>query len=360
MKKLIVLVSALLLVSMVAVASDVTLSGEVEQRYMQDFNNKAYSQSPVVELKLDAVVDDNASLYLELEEGGPNIGSNFDKAHFTLDLGGIFDLPVGVTVRTGWDEYDQFDAVKITVGEYEDVIGSDGQAWGHEINIAATEQVAVRALWANDAGLEYYSAGVAVTYDPVYVEASYVNRSSGNDATDTFYLVEDSSKGDVEAGVEFAMDVADGINVAAAASIDYDLEADTGIDEDALATAGDSYWKFGAAAAVTYNEMATLGIALRGEQESTAKSMQVDISAAPIEGLEVFLIAGIGLDSDLYDDAFESFEGSVKYMIGASTWYAGLQWSAETAPEVIASEKGDFGPENADMMALFIRGELKF
>ena len=346
MRKLIVLVSALLLVSMVAIASDVTLSGEVEQKWAQDFNAKAYTENPQVEVKLDAVVDDNASLYIEFEEAAPNIGFNFDKAHFTLDLGGIFDLPVGVTLRTGWDEYDQFDAVKVTFGEYEDIIGSDTQTWGHEVNIAATEQVALRVLWGNDPGLEYYSAGVAVTYDPVYVEVSYVNISSAIGV-----VTEDAAKGDIEAGVEFMQEVADGIDVAAAATLDFDLEEDT---------TGDSHWAYGAALQGTYNDMVTVGAALRGEQDSEASSLQVDISATPVENVTVFLVAGLGLDSDIYADAFESFEGSVMFMLGPSTWYAGLLWSADTAVNVIASEKADFVAEVPDMMAIFMRAELKY
>jgi len=345
MRKLIVLVSALLLVSMVAIASDVTFSGEVEQRWANDFNNKNYEQGPVVEVKIDAVVDDNASLYIELEEGTSGIDvatAPFDKAHFTLDLGGIFDLPVGVTLRTGWDEYDQFDAVKVTFGEYEDIIGSDKQTWGHEINVAATEQVAIRVLWANDPGEEYYSAGVAVTYDPIYVEVSYVN-------IDT--VVEDPAKGDIEAGVEFMQEVADGIDVAAAATLDFDLED---------ATLGESHWAYGAALQGTYNDMVTVGAALRGEQDSAAQSLQVDISATPVEAVTLFLVAGIGLDSDIYADAFESFEGSAMFMIGPSTWYAGLLWSAESAVNVIASEKADFVTEVPDMMAIFMRAELKY
>jgi hypothetical protein len=345
MRKLIVLVSALLLVSMVAIASDTTFSGEVEQRWANDFNNKNYEQGPVVELKIDVVVDDTASLYLELEEGTSGIDvatAPFDKAHFTLDLGGIFDLPVGVTVRTGWDEYDQFDAVKVTFGEYEDIIGSDKQTWGHEINVAATEQIAFRVLWANDPGEEYYSAGVAVTYDPIYVEVSYVNIDA---------VVEDAAKGDIEAGVEFMQEVADGIDVAAAATLDFDLED---------ATLGESHWAYGAALQGTYNDMVTVGAALRGEQDSAAQSLQVDISATPVEAVTLFLVAGIGLDSDIYADAFESFEGSAMFMIGPSTWYAGLLWSAESAVNVIASEKADFVAEVPDMMAIFMRAELKY
>jgi len=394
MKRLIVLVSALLLVSMVAIASDVTFSGEVEQRWMNDFNNKEYQEAPQVEIKLNAVVDDTASIYIEIEEGGSGLGQSttvtgtgtgtagpfdetalgvdingdgdatdtaayvgvatdvsasgsqriLDKAYFDLDLGAIFMLPVGVTIRTGWDEYDLFDAAKITVGEYEDVIGTDWQEWGHQIDVAVNDMIAIRALWANNPDYKRYSVGVAVTYDPVYVEIGYVEM--GSDEIDS-----EIGKGNIEVGSEFAMDVADGINVAAAVDLKYDLNN---------AATDDTAWLLGAGAAVTYNDMVTLGLAFRGMTDSEANSMQVDLSASPLENITVFLIAGIGLDSDIYDDAFESFEGSVQMMIGPSTWYAGMIWSAETAPTVIASEKADFITEKADMMGIFMRAELKY
>jgi hypothetical protein len=372
MKKLIVLVSALLLVSMVAIAqSDVTFSGEVEQRWLNDFNNKEYQQGPVVEIKLNAVVDDTASIYIEIEEGGSGLGIDtsvegtvtdtgtgipeditstgsqriLDKAYFDIDLGAIFMLPVGVTLRTGFDEYDQFDAAKDTVGEYEDVIGTDTSTWGHELNVMINEMITVRAILANDPGDEYYSFGAAVTYDPLYVEVSYVNL--GND----FGTPEDPGKGDIEVGTEFIMEVVDGILLDLVVDLDYDLEEEL---------TGDPEWMIGAGLAVTYNDLVTLGLAFRGMTDSEANSMQVDVSATPIEGVTVFLIAGLGLDSDIYDDAFESFEGSVMFMLGPSTWYAGLLWSAESAVNVIASEKADFVTEKADMLGVFMRAELKY
>jgi hypothetical protein len=344
MKKLIVLVSALLLVSMVAVASDVTISGQVEQRWAYDYASNLYGESPEIEVKVDAVVDDNASLYIELEETDYNAGI-FDKAHFTLDLGGIYDLPVGVTLRTGIDEYDLFDAVKITEGEYEDVIGSDWVLFGHEVNIEINEMIAARVLWANDIDVKGWSAGVAVTYDPVYVEVGYVDVASAE-------IDGEIGKGDLDAGAEFAMDVADGINVAAAAAIDYDLNE---------ATADEAQWLLGAAVAVAYQELATLGIAFRGMTDSEANAMQIDVAVSPIEAVTIYLIAGLGLDSDVYDDSFDSFEGSVKFMVGPSTWYVGAQWYAETGTG-IASEKADFVDESvlADSFVGFMRAELEY
>jgi hypothetical protein len=357
MKKLIVLVAALLLVSMAAFAqSDVTFSGEVEQRWSMDLNNKSYYQAPVVEVKLDAVVDDTAKLYIELEEGATpgsaapfdwGFAGPFDKANFTLDVGAIFDLPVGVTVITGIDEYDLFDAAKVTPGEFEDVIGTDWVLFGHQVDIAVNDMIAVRALWANDPGVIGYSFGVAVTYDPVYVEVGYVEVGSAElDPKDT-------GVGDVEVGAEFIQDVADGINVAVAASLDYDLNE---------STTDDSAFMYGAGVNVTYNEMITAGGAVRGMTDSELNSAQIDISIMPLETVTIFLFAGLGLDGDLYDDLFDSFEGSVMFMIGPSTWYAGLQWTSENSGNIvgIASEKDDFVTETQDEMAIFMRAELKY
>jgi hypothetical protein len=345
MRKLIVLVSALLLVSMVAIASDVTLSGEVEQRWSNDFNNKTYFEAPQVEIKLDAVVDDTAKLYIELEETDYNIGI-FDKANFTLDLGAIFDLPVGVSLITGIDEYDLFDAAKVTPGEFEDVIGTDWVLFGHQIDVMVNDMVTIRGLWANDPSVKGYSVGVAVNYEPVYVEVGYVEVGSAE-------IDSDIGAGDLEVGTEFAMDVADGINVAAAATLDYDLNE---------ATTDDTAFQYGFGFNVTYNEMITAGAAIRGMTDSELNSAQIDISVMPLETVTIYLFTGLGLDSDVYDDVFDSFEGSVKYMIGPSTWYTGIQWTSENSGNIvgIASEKDDFVTEVPDELALFMRAELKY
>jgi hypothetical protein len=351
MKKLIVLVAALLLIGTAAFAqmmSDVTISGEVETRWLNDYTNKAFEQNPEVIVGVNATVDENSSVYIELEEGprAEFTGTSdatfpFDKAYFTLDLGGIFDLPVGVTVRTGFDEYDPFDAAKVTFGEWEDVIGTDAHAWGNEINVAATEQVAIRVLWANDFALKQFAAGVAVTYDPIYVETSFV--TSG----------EDASAGSIESGAEFAMDVADGINVGAAVTMYYDLED---------ATTTDSLWKLGAAVTATYNDMATLGVAFRGMTDSEVNSLQIDLSAMPTEMVGVFVAVGLGLDDAVYPEMLDSIEGSVQVMLGPSTWYFGVISVTDSARTgaIIAREKSDFVTPANDSLSAFVRGELKY
>jgi hypothetical protein len=346
MRKLIVLVSALLLVSMVAIASDVTISGVVEERWMQDFGAKSFSavNDNVVELKFDFMVDDNAKAYIEFEEaaaqlGDPTLANVFDRANFTLNLSGIYDLPVGVSVITGFDEFDQFDAVKVSPSESEDVIGADMNVWGNQIDVAINDMIAIRTLWANDFGMEYWSAGVAVTYDPVYVEASYVNK----DATD-------QGKGFMEGGVEFTMDVADGMNVAAAGTVSYDIEE---------TVSGDSFFKYGVAGAFTYNEMVTLALILLGETDAEANYLQIDVKAMPTEMITAYVFAGIGLDDTKYPETFDGAEVAVETKVGAAVFTVGLMYIPDGGTGT-ANEKSDYYTASTDSTSLFFRGKLAF
>jgi hypothetical protein len=349
MKKLIVLVAVVLLVGTTAFAqmmSDVTISGKVEERWMQDFGAKSFSDvgDNIVELKFDAMVDDNAKAYIELEEnaaqlGDPTLANVFDRANFTLNLGGIYDLPVGVSVITGFDEYDQFDAVKVSPSESEDVIGSDMNVWGNQIDVAVNDMIAIRTLWANDFALEYWSAGVAVTYDPVYVEASYVNI----DATE-------QGKGNIESGVEFTTDVADGMNVAAAGTIKYDLE-DT--------ASGDAMFYYGVAGAFTYNEMITVAAILKGETDHEAAYAQIDVKAMPTEMITAYLFAGIGLDDAVYPETFDGAEVAVEAKVGAAVFTIGLMYVPDGGTGE-ANEKSDFQTPSTDSTSLFFRGKLEF
>ena len=91
MKKLIVLVSALLLVSMVVAASDVTVGGKVSYRWMQDIGNMEFYEQAAkerVEVKINATVDDYntvAVVLREMEAG--DAGASVHRANFTTDMG---------------------------------------------------------------------------------------------------------------------------------------------------------------------------------------------------------------------------------------------------------------------------------
>lgn len=355
MRKLVVL-AMLLVAGMLWAQATVTLTGEVETRWLQNFTGKETLQWPEVVVGVNAKVDDNNTLYIEFEEGsrtefydqlpvvtadaGVGLPGGFDKAYFTSNIGAILKLPVALTWRTGFDEYDLFDAVKVTFGEWEDTIGSDLHSWGNEINVNV-DPVVVRFAWSSDFSWTYkgFLAGIAATVAPLYFEVGYYEKA------------EETGKGDVEAGVEFAQDMAEGINVAAAGTVNYDIEN----------AAGDAQWTAGAAVLVTYNKMVSGGVAWKGVQDNEAGGLQVDLWAKPSAGqpLEIYAALGIGLDEDLYAETMDSFEGSLMYKFGASTWYLGLLWIADGGTG-IAREKSDFVNPGTDSTSLFMRAELKY
>jgi hypothetical protein len=419
MKKLIVLVILGLFVASFAMAQDAVVTAEVEARYEQDFTNKDWKEGNIVELEFTATVDDYNELYIELEEGGAGIdesisvsgtdsgGDDFedsfslpllDRAYFTTDLGGIFMLPINLTVRTGFDEYKLFDAAKVTPGEYEDVIGSNFKSWGHRIE-GGNDMITVRAAWANDPGLEELLIGASATIGPAYIEAGYfaaraeedqgvtvlgvtVGEDDGVDTDGEAYENGDFiGMGDIEIGVEFAADVADGMNVAAAATIDYDLSEEFITDPGDVASADvdtGAYWTAGLGAVFTYMDMYKIGVAWKTEQENVAGGAQVNLWGAPIadQPLEILIVLGLLLDPDTsWEDAdgdtvgslFDSLEASVMYEFGASVWYLGLFYSNGGGD--IAAEKSDFYKDHPALdgdgktqasTALFVRAELKY
>ncbi len=51
----------------------------------------------------------------------------------------------------------------------------------------------------------------------------------------------------------------------------------------------------------------------------------------PVAGkpLEIYIVAGLGLNSDLYAETFDSLEASVKYTIGKTAYYLGYYFQAD-------------------------------
>ena len=215
MKKLIVLVAALLLVSVVAMA-DTTVNGVLDYRAKNDSKDEVFSNYGVVELKINAAIDDNTSAYVELEEGPKTTGYDtggfgLDKAHFTVNAGAALDLPVGVAITAGFNEFKVKDGIKVTKGEYEDWIGIAMDAWGYQIEVmpVADMDVTLRATFTGDWDTEGMLIGAYGTIDPVTFEVGYlVPTGASTDA------------GVIEAGAEFGMEACPGM-LGVAATMDY-------------------------------------------------------------------------------------------------------------------------------------------
>ena len=369
MKKLIVLVAALLLVSMVVAASDVTVGGKISYRWMQDIENMVFYDQATkerVETKINATVDDYNTLAVTLRnaESG-DFSASVHRANFTTDIGAVLGLPVGVTLKTGFDEYKASpDKSFVNWGEYEDVLGTATKAWGQKIEIAAHEYVNLVAFWAysTDFDKQNWGAGVNGTVSMVTYEAALLGAGK-----------EEIGEGNLEIGLSTAMDVADGINVAGSLGFDYLLDAEAYSDEanwDAAEAAAitaleeDSFipseWQLGVGVKATYNEMASLGIGYKTAAAAKALaldklgSMQVDLWAMPIADQPLELLVAIGLalddtvefsdadDADAYQPSlFNSLEVSAKYKFGAAEFYLGYLYTGVNTSLGYTNADGD-------------------
>jgi hypothetical protein len=343
MKKLFVLVAALLLVSMVA-AAEVTVSGKVEIRELTDFNDETFANDGIVELKFDATVDENNSVYIEIEEEGtPDFGKVtegitvllFDRAHFTSNIGAMLGLPVGVEIKAGFNEWKGSDAMGVSKGDYEDFYGDDFKAWGYQVEVMAADFVTLRTTFGGDWDGEEWLIGAYGTYDPITYEVFYI--------VDTDYDVAD---GEIQGGGEYHGDVADGIALGASVAGKYELDSEI--------------WALGVGVDVLYNDTLRAGVGYRTEKDKETGAMQVDLSAvppAPVD-LEVFLAVGLALDEGYQtdDETFDSLDFGVKLDVGAE-FYVGYLYSK--AGGNIGKEWAEISPTGEEG-AVYLRGVLSF
>jgi hypothetical protein len=360
MKKLIVLV--MLLMAAVLWAQDLTITGKIEYMYAQDLAaGKEFSDKPMYELKFNFDVDEFNTAYLEFEEGpmSPGFASQAsadsgyaitangaplpDKAWFQTDIGAAFDLPVGLTFKFGLEEWNNKDGIKVTKSEWEDFLGeADFRTWGAQVEIMPADVATIRAQWAWNQDPKNILIGAYGTIDPVTYEVTYTNNK------------QDLDQGWIEAGAEFATDVTSDINVAVALMGEYDMS-------DAADALGIRYG-LQAGAQALYKGMASLGLAWRGIEDYIAGGLQVQVWAMPIADtpLELYGLVGLGLDSDVYPESFDSLEISVKYSFGKAEYWIGYFYAPAGSGGIAkeALDEGVAGLGTSDTGAIWVRGKI--
>jgi hypothetical protein len=358
MKKLIVLVAALLLVGTMAMA-DATVNGKVEYRTLADNTDEVFTNAGIIELKINGTIDDNTSVYIELEEGPKLTGYTFpgvfglDKVHITVDAGAALDLPIGVTIRAGFDEYKVKDGIKVTKGEYEDWLGFATDDWGYQIELMpiADMDVTIRTQLTGDWDAEGMLIGAYGTIDPVTFEASYVVPGGWTEG------------GVIEAGAESTLEVGPGM-LGVAAVLDYylDAEADGYTDYD-----GDIEFAAGVDFAME-DGLVRAGAALRGNSDDALGGVAIYLSSAPpqAEGLEAFLSIGLAVADSFATDTtaeatpesgLDSVDFGLSYKIGGATFYAGYLYSTEGGK--IAKEWAELDPSGEEG-AIYLRASAEF
>jgi hypothetical protein len=233
MKKLIVLVSVMLLVALGAFA-DTTVAGEVEYQAESDLAD-GYNGMTVVELNFTATPTDYDTVHIDLEpDGGARDGGILEEAWFVSDLGGRYMLPVGLLLYYGFEEYESAGVGQVTFAELEySVLDWNPQGWGTKVSIGPIADIAtldVVWLFSDSAGSGYgtsnnsYDALVDLhgTIDPVDFQVAYADEVTNGDGERAF----GAGKLGVAAG--YGMDLTSDLGLKTGAKFAYDIDAPTG------------------------------------------------------------------------------------------------------------------------------------
>jgi hypothetical protein len=406
-----------------------TMGLRLDYQWANDFGpGKEFSDRPNIELKFNWVADDLTTAYVELEEGPLNSQGDtalvtaagvddagdevlvletatgnaasmggfrsirttladqgydnriagLDKAYFTTNVGKALKLPVPVSVMYGYNEWNNADGIKVTKTEFEDYLGeADIRTWGAQVEIKPDPAITLRSNWAwNPGAMPYENSefliGAYGTVAPITYEVTFF--------THDMVL----GKNWIEGGAEFNQDMTPDVNLAVAFMGEYDMAdgaayadrmgggPDVAIPAYGWASGGgltvpDAQLQLQAGVQVMYQKMFGVGLAWRGAEDMWGGALQPQFYYTPKPGdpLEVFLQIGLGLDSDAFDQTFDSLEFAFRYTMGKVQWYLGWLYGVDLN-RGIAREWSDFdvagmvvGKVGGETNAIFMRGNLQ-
>lgn len=364
MKKLIVLAIAMLLVSLGAFA-EVTLSGEIEYQWATDFAS-GFNDTTVIEINLTANVDDYDTVHIDLEpdaqlDGGAKLdGSLVEEAWFVQDLGGRFMLPedYSLMVYYGFEEWESAGVGQISKGELEfGVLDWNPQGWGQKVSLGIMDMVTVDVVWlySDSAGSGLGSSNNAYnmlvdvhgTISMVNFQVAYADETVDKDGAYAFGV------GKIGFAADTKYAVNDDISVLGAGKFAYDID-----------TNGPEF-AYSAAAGVDYMAMAGANLIFVGYDGSEANAMAIELWAQPVELLYLQMIANLGLDSDVWEETFDTLEIVAELNVGQVDWYIGYIYQAEagTLPTGIDKDYSEQYPaalNPGNTGAMFVGGEIKY
>jgi hypothetical protein len=383
MKKLIVLAIVMLLVGMGAFA-DTTVAGEIEYQAGSDLKD-GYKGTTVVELNFTATATDYDTAHIDLEvDGGARDGGILEEAWFVSDLGGRFMLPIGLNLYYGFEEYESAGVGQVSFAELEyGILDWNPQGWGTKVSIGPIADVAtldVVWLYSNSGKwLSTYDETTATPSGPIAQGGFGTSNTDYDMLVDLHGMVSGvgfqvayadevadadgeraNGKGKIGLAADYSMDATADIAVKAGGKFAYDIDAPAG-------GAGD--WAFGVAAGAVYQEMAGLNLVVVGYDESTVNAMAIEVFAMPVELIYVQLVANLGLDSDVWQETFDSLEATLEINVGDMVdFYVGYLFVAENDEAGVStgidkdySEQYPADLGNADATGvIFIGGEIKF
>ena len=325
MRKLLVVLSAIMLVAAFAVPVFADWSGEVEFGFTTVFDPaKDASAYGSIEADFSKAVDDYNSVALEFDGTTPGSGAGnwtVGEASISTDIGKATGLPVGLTLKSGY-----FDSGN---QEYADVTG-----WGLE-DVAAGGTTLDGGF---DLGFGFGPANLDVAF-------SVAQGTGGQDLLINLYMPDLSG-----ASVELYYDVVNNDDLKGAFGVDgsYAVGPATvaaGFEYDSVAET----WQYGLGVSAGVS-MATLGVSLDGNDDKALAEVGLDANLAPADNYGVDLGVKLSMKDDdpatTVDESktLQCVDISAYYKVGAATIRVGYDVTetgeSYNAPAVLTDDKG--------------------
>ena len=396
MRKLSAIMLALLLVSGVAMAQDVSFSGQVDwtQVMATDGDDQAAAS---VDVKLTAMVDDYNTAVIKYEE--ESVFNGIDEAdeptsaygvkikdgYFTTDWAGAFGLdqmaPVGIESTVGYFESNVANVSGVTGLGYEDVddwFGDAGnRSWSYQVVVSAMDMVNLKVAVDPGPGPDGTEGNPNTTIG-VYggAEAAF----GTIDAEIFFYDVDDAEGLDAGYflfGAAYSGEVVpDMVDLGVGLELVFDTDAEETFT-DADGELQKNALGYGLGVSGTVMDMATLGLSLVGTSQAALGGVGIDLNVAPIELIEFDLGVALVIDENwgvagaVGEDAetLDMLEASVLLNLGAADFRVGYLYDGVDADDEAKGKssgnldgkyKSDAGLPETSAGAIFIRTTLAY
>jgi len=393
MKKLTILTIVIVLLALATPAmSDVVVSGNVKYGVTLGPNtlagdNMTSGEKEEARITVTGTPDDNNTATLTLKLDDADL-VQVDKAIYECNLlsaFGLGDIPVSVKLTGGFFEIGNADVGKVSGYECEDVINTKNKSWQFGVDVGIMDMVTLR--FGIDPAFDYQGTwGTDTNGDPVLITGDSDSANIG------YVFGAFGGAGPVEAEIfytnttGFTLDYTDYLG--ADQSIDFkgmnDEPGSLGMGVGVTLAFGDIGLKIGAnvnlplwegadpiaelgfGVKFTYGTLIAAGIGTYGYigdviDSSVVNIMGINVDVTPIDLITIFAGMKIGLDSDVYDDAFRLLDVGVKTKAGALELAAGYQYRPDSSSDDDPG-KEDLYPYNTNSAegGVFIQANLGF
>jgi hypothetical protein len=305
MKKLLLLAVLLGLMALPGFASDISFGGDFTYGFICNMDAAVVAESTTINFDIKATIDDYNSLVVEFDV----LDAEADKAVCTTDIGGFFELPVGIKLDWGLIKPNANRYVGVSERGNEKIYNFEKQYWG--FNLLTTIQMAEIELAVNpeDGNL---LAGVAIK-EPIAGLNAELYYYQGDAAYDVY------NAGSIGFSLNYANEFS-GFALKVGAGLEY------------LLTEG-ADMEFGFGLSGTYS-IAKVTLGYNGNASDPAQKITATAAVTPVDLATIYA----GLEHDVAGEQLNGVDAGVQLKLGACNVYLGYlvtevgggKWKAPT------------------------------